>query len=73
MHYWGLFKQDQKDEVLEKLNKIINNILNKTSYNIVLIPMIPGDEITMQDYMKKYPNERIKIILPLFFYFTLKE
>ena len=62
MHYWGLFRREQKEDVLEKLNKIINEILNKVSYNIVLIPMVPSDEQTMKDYLKKYPNERIRII-----------
>lgn len=62
MHYWGLYKQEQKKLVLQKLNKIVNSILQKTIYNIILIPMVPSDEQTMKEYLETYPNERIKII-----------
>lgn len=62
MHYWGMYKREQKDEVLEKLNKIINYVLDKVPYNIFLIPMVPSDEDTMKDFLEKYPNKRIKMV-----------
>ena len=62
MHYWGMYKREQKDEVLEKLNKIIAYVLDKVPYNILLIPMVPFDEETMKDYLEKYPNKRIKMV-----------
>lgn len=63
MHYWGIFKKEQKEDVLSKLNKIIEFILNKYDYNILLIPMTPTDEETMKDYLSKYPNDKIKMLI----------
>ncbi len=63
MHYWGILKKEKKEEVLKQLNNIIKTILEKTQYNILLIPMIPSDEQTMKDYMQKYADERIRMLI----------
>lgn len=62
MHYWGMEKDSQKKKTLDKLNKVINYILDKTDYNILLIPMVPPDEQTMKDYINKFPSEKIKML-----------
>lgn len=62
MHYWGLVKDEQKQKLLDQMHSIIEKILNNTNYNIVLIPMVPADEKTMNDYMNKYHNDRIGMI-----------
>ncbi len=62
MHYWGLKNQEEKEELLKRLNTIIKYILEKSTYNIVLIPMVPADEKTMEDYIKEYPSDRIGMI-----------
>lgn len=62
MHYWGLIKEEEKKELLNKMNRIISYILNQSNYNIILIPMVPGDEKTMNDYMNQYPSDRIGMI-----------
>ncbi len=57
-HYWGM-KENEKNIYIEKLNKIINYILENTSYNIVFIPMHRTDLISWEDYIKKHKNERL--------------
>ncbi|MGN1153299.1 MAG: polysaccharide pyruvyl transferase family protein [Candidatus Gastranaerophilaceae bacterium] len=59
-HYWQM-SNHEKTLYLKKLNKIINLIIQNTDYNIVLIPMVRTDNDAMKDYVKKYPNSRIKI------------
>ena len=57
-HYWGMNRK-QKKIYLNKINNLINYILNNTNYKIVFIPMAECDTISFDDYMKKFPNERI--------------
>ena len=50
----------QKAVYIDKINKIVNYILDNTNYDIVLIAMTKSDIISFDDYLKKYPNTRIK-------------
>lgn len=47
---------------IDKINKIVNYILSNTTYNIIFIPMLYTDKLSFEDYIKKYPNERIKCL-----------
>ncbi len=58
-HYWGM-KGKQKELYIDKINKIVNHFLDNTSYDIVLIAMTKTDTNSFEDYLKKYPNDRIK-------------
>ena len=58
-HYWGMSNK-QKAVSIDKINKIVNYILDNSSYDIVLIPMTQTDTISFNDYLSKYPNDRIK-------------
>ena len=58
-HYWGM-SDKQKAVSIDKINKIVNYILDNSSYDIVLIPMTQTDTISFNDYLSKYPNDRIK-------------
>ena len=58
-HYWGMSNK-QKAVSIDKINKIVNYILDSSSYDIVLIPMTQTDTISFNDYLSKYPNDRIK-------------
>ena len=62
IHYWGMYKNEQKKQNLKKINKIINSILEKTDYNILFIPMVPSDEQTMKDYIDTFPTEKIRML-----------
>lgn len=59
-HYWGM-KGKQKEIYIDKINKIVNYIIDNTNYNIVFIPMTQTDTDSFDDYLKKYPNDRIKV------------
>ncbi len=58
-HYWGMSGK-QKKLYIDKINKIVSYILDNSSYDIVLIPMTQTDTISFNDYLSKYPNERVK-------------
>ena len=58
-HYWGM-KGAQKTIYIDKINKIVNYILDNSNYDIVLIPMTQTDTNSFDDYLSKYPNDRIK-------------
>jgi len=58
-HYWGM-NDRQKELYIDKINKIVTHILEDTNYEIVLIPMTQTDTDSFNDYLKKYPNDRIK-------------
>ena len=57
-HYWGM-QEKQKIEYIDKINKIIKFIIEKTNCTIVFIPMTPSDKKSYEDYIKKYPNDKI--------------
>lgn len=57
-HYWGM-KENQKTVNINKINSIVSSILNKTDYKIIFIPMHKTDKMSFEDYISKYPNERI--------------
>ena len=59
-HYWGM-KRKQREIYIDKINKIVNYIIDNTNYNIVFIPMTPTDKDSFDDYLKKYPNDRIMV------------
>ena len=59
-HYWGM-KGQQKEIYIDKINKIVNYIIDNTNYNIVLIPMTQTDTDSFDDYLKKYANDRIML------------
>lgn len=56
-HYWGISKK-QRNSYLEKIHQIVNEIL-KENYDIVLIPMTETDMDSFNDYISKYPNDKI--------------
>ena len=58
-HYWGM-KGKQKYVCIEKINNVVQYILNKTDYDIILIPMTESDTLSFNDYLCKYPNDRVK-------------
>lgn len=57
-HYWGMSKS-QTDLYIDKINKIVNHILDNTDYEIIFIPMVKSDERSYKDYCAKYPNKRV--------------
>lgn len=59
-HYWGM-SDKQKSVYIDKINKIVNYVLNNTNYDIVLIAMTQTDTLSLNDYLNKYPNDRIKV------------
>lgn len=58
-HYWGM-KDSEKTTYIDKLNKIINYVLDKTDYDIVFIPMHRTDKNSFDDYISKFSNNRLK-------------
>lgn len=56
-HYWGV---TDKEDLLQKLNKIVELILKKKNWKIIFISMYPTDKIAFDDYINKYPNENVK-------------
>lgn len=59
-HYWGM-KGKQKEIYIDKINKIVNYVLDNTNCNIVFVPMTQTDTDSFDDYLKKYPNNRIMV------------
>lgn len=59
IHYWGLKTQKEKQDLLVRINNVTEIILSKTAYSIVLIPMHPSDEETMEDFIQKYGSDRV--------------
>ena len=58
-HYWGMKGKD-KTVYIEKMHQIIDYVLNNTSYNLVFIPMHATDKNSFNDYIQKYPSNRIR-------------
>lgn len=57
-HYWGM-KDAEKSVYIDKLHKIIEELLKKIDYKIVFIPMHETDKNSFEDYIAKYPNDRL--------------
>jgi len=57
-HYWGM-KDKQKQIYINKLHDIVEEILSKTDNKIVFIPMHASDKASFDDYINKYPNQRM--------------
>lgn len=64
LHYWGIEDDiEAQKELLSKLNKISQYMLNKTSYDIVLSPIAAPDAKPMKEFYEKYGhNERIHLL-----------
>ncbi len=62
LHYWGMGKEEQRKDTLAKLYKIISLVLSEMDCNILLIPMVPSDEQAMSDYLREYPDNRIRVL-----------
>lgn len=58
-HYWGVESQADKDLLLENINRVVNYLLESTSYKIVLFGMHMSDLEALDNYIIKYPNNRI--------------
>lgn len=56
-HYWGM-KDEEKFVYLDKIHAIVKHILNDGK-NIVFIPMHWTDKLSFDDYIAKYPDERV--------------
>lgn len=59
MHYWGLKSKKEKEILLEKMDKIIEKIREKTDKKIVLLSMTPSDEETINDYKERFSKYNI--------------
>lgn len=59
IHYWGIETEKGKKEMLSKINNIVNVIKDNCQYNILLIPMTPSDEKTINEYIENYYDERV--------------
>ncbi len=57
-HYWGM-SDKEKNIYINKIHKIVTEILSTTTYKIVFIPMHKSDKNSFDDYISKYPNARI--------------
>ena len=53
------FAEKEKAIYIDKMNKIVDFILEKTNSSIVFIPMHQSDAESFNDYIKKYPNPRV--------------
>lgn len=58
IHYWGMQTQEEKELYLARVAKILQYTLENTSYNIIFIPMVPSDEISIDNFLQEYPSER---------------
>lgn len=56
-HYWGM-TDEEKFGYLDKMNDIVKHILN-SGKNIVFIPMHWTDKLSFDDYIAKYPDDRV--------------
>lgn len=56
-HYWGM-GENEKNVYIDKINKIVDYILNNTGFNLVFIPMHSSDKCSFDDYIAKYPSDR---------------
>ena len=59
IHYWGMKNLAEKEYYLEKVNSIIEYILQNTKYKIIFIPMVPSDEDAIDYYLDKYKNDNL--------------
>lgn len=58
-HYWGLNTQEDRRLLLFRINTIISWIRNTYKQKILFIPMVPQDEIAMQNYLEEYTQNEI--------------
>lgn len=58
IHYWGMKTDSEKELYLERIEKILEYMLAHTHFNIMFIPMVPSDENSIDDFLKKYPSKR---------------
>ncbi len=56
-HYWGM-KDKEKLVYLDKIHEVVKHILN-SGKNIVFIPMHWTDKLSYDDYIAKYPDDRV--------------
>lgn len=60
-HYWGAISKNEKQQILRDINTIISLTLTSTKMNIILLPMTPSDTIAMDDYLKQFANQQVKL------------
>ena len=58
-HYWGM-REEEKKLYTDKIQSLIKYITETANYNIVFIPMVSSDKFSYDDYIKKYPNDRMQ-------------
>ncbi len=57
-HFWGMQEKD-KIATIEKVHKIVSYLLQKTESRIIFIPMHSSDEECFDEYIEKYPEDRL--------------
>ncbi len=60
-HYWGM-QPEEKALYMGKINNLVSYVLEKTDHNLLFIPMHSTDNDSFEDYIKEYPNQRIKCL-----------
>lgn len=59
IHYWGLKNKEEKEELLKKMDKIVEEIRKRNKKKIVLLSMTPSDEETINDYKNRFKRYNI--------------
>jgi len=61
-HYWGISNQETKDSLLLNIKKLVDYIFLATNYNIVLFGMHMSDLEPLNDFIHRYPDDRIAAV-----------
>jgi coenzyme F420-reducing hydrogenase beta subunit/polysaccharide pyruvyl transferase WcaK-like protein len=60
IHYWGIYKDKKaQKKIRERINTVVNYLIEEQNKKIVLIAMTPSDYNTIDDYSAEYPNQKI--------------
>lgn len=62
MHYWGLKTKEERENLLKKMDNIIEKIREKTNKKIILLSMTPSDEETINDYRNRFEKYNLTAI-----------
>ena len=71
-HYWSLNTQEDRRLILFKINSIISWIRSTYKQKILFIPMVPQDEIAMQNYLEEYTQNDIYFLKYDYSFKTIK-
>lgn len=62
IHYWGAETSRSKQMIMKKLENILNIILEKSSYHILLLPMAAADLTPIKMFYNKNKTTRLHMI-----------